>query len=335
MFKFARYIQDSSGNVQTSGTIDVYAAGTSTPISIFSDNTGTSKSNPFSIPGTGLVEFYLPNQRFAVKATTGAGTVTIDDLLAFDVDEQSGDITVADNLTVTDNLTVNGSFSPSVINTGARVDIASAATVNLETAAANYIRITGTTTITAITLSNGHYRDVVFAGVLTLTHNASTLILPGGASITTAAGDTMRVIGEASGVRVVDYTRASGLTVGSQTLGGLSGFYESSEATITNNTRTDFAHGLGAVPKLVTGVLRCKVTEGGYAVNDEIHYATQYMEVFGAGDTHTVGFTISSSATQVSFGVGNSPIYIPAKDASDSFVAITNANWRFVMRAWK
>ena len=115
MFKFSRYVTDSDGDVQTSGTVDVWVAGTSQSVraTIYADNGSppTNKANPFSVPATGLVEFYLANQRFDVTTTTAAGTVTITDLLAFDVDENSGDITIADNLTVSESLTVNGSFS--------------------------------------------------------------------------------------------------------------------------------------------------------------------------------------------------------------------------------
>lgn len=89
-------------------------------------------------------------------------------------------------------------------------DIASAGTVNLSTATGDYVNITGTTTITAITLAQGQQRTVKFAGILTLTNGAS-LILPSGANITTAAGDTAVFRGEASGVvRCVSYQKASG-----------------------------------------------------------------------------------------------------------------------------
>jgi hypothetical protein len=89
-------------------------------------------------------------------------------------------------------------------------DIASAATINLTTATGNLLHVTGTTTITAITIPSGAEREVVFDGALTLTNGAS-LILPTGANIVTAAGDTMRVRGDGAGVaRVVDYCRANG-----------------------------------------------------------------------------------------------------------------------------
>ena len=91
-------------------------------------------------------------------------------------------------------------------------NMASASTVDLSTADGFYIQITGTTTITAFgTESAGIQYLLRFAGALTLTHNATSMILPGGASITTAAGDMALMISEGSGNwRCVSYQRASG-----------------------------------------------------------------------------------------------------------------------------
>lgn len=85
-------------------------------------------------------------------------------------------------------------------------DIASASTINLTTATGNLVDVTGTTTITGITLADGAERTVRFTGALTLTHGAS-LVLPGAASILTAAGDFAVFRGYAAGVvRCVSYT---------------------------------------------------------------------------------------------------------------------------------
>src|SRR4029077_14096309 len=89
--------------------------------------------------------------------------------------------------------------------------IASAATVNLNSSSlqGDYVHITGVVTITAITLSQGVQRTVVFDGALTLTNGAS-LVLPGGANIVTAAGDTAIFRGEAAGVvRCITYFKAA------------------------------------------------------------------------------------------------------------------------------
>lgn len=68
--------------------------------------------------------------------------------------------------------------------------IASATTTDLGSKAAGYLTITGTTTITGLgTVSAGIIKRCVFSGALTLTHNGTSLILPGGANITTVDGD--------------------------------------------------------------------------------------------------------------------------------------------------
>lgn len=97
------------------------------------------------------------------------------------------------------------------LNEAKGANIASAATIDLSTATGNLVHVTGTTTITAITIPSGAERTVVFDGILTLTHNATTLILPTGANITTAAGDVIKVRGDGAGnARVVTYQRANG-----------------------------------------------------------------------------------------------------------------------------
>jgi len=71
-------------------------------------------------------------------------------------------------------------------------DLPSAATCDIGGAAGRFVDITGTTTITSFgTSAAGTWKLVRFMGALTLTHHATNLILPGGANITTAAGDTL------------------------------------------------------------------------------------------------------------------------------------------------
>lgn len=84
--------------------------------------------------------------------------------------------------------------------TGVMATIASASTTNVGAATADYLNVTGTTTITAFdTIAAGVERTIVFDGALTLTHNATRLILPTGANITTVAGDTAIFRSEGSG----------------------------------------------------------------------------------------------------------------------------------------
>ena len=92
---------------------------------------------------------------------------------------------------------------------------ASASTVNMASVPQGVVSISGTTTITGLgTVSSGIIKTLIFQGALTFTHNATTLILPGAASITTAAGDVAIMASEGSGNwRCLSYSKASGFAV--------------------------------------------------------------------------------------------------------------------------
>lgn len=91
-------------------------------------------------------------------------------------------------------------------------DIESASTTNLGTATGVFAHITGTATIEAFgTVGAGILRALLFEDVLTLTHNAVSLILPTASNIVTLARDTALVVSEGSGNwRVLVYQRADG-----------------------------------------------------------------------------------------------------------------------------
>ena len=95
----------------------------------------------------------------------------------------------------------------------AEATVASAATADIGAASSPFVQITGTTGITSFGTTYSGARYVRFAGALTLTHNATTLILPAATNITTAAGDTLVAVptgNPGAGWRVVVYQRADG-----------------------------------------------------------------------------------------------------------------------------
>lgn len=94
------------------------------------------------------------------------------------------------------------------LNEAKGADIASAATIDLSAATGNQVTITGTATITAVTLASGAERVAVFAGTPTLQHNAG-LILPTGENITAELGDIAVFRGDGALVRV-SYFRYNG-----------------------------------------------------------------------------------------------------------------------------
>lgn len=91
--------------------------------------------------------------------------------------------------------------------------IPSAATLNLDAVSGDYGHVTGSITITAITLAAGEKRTVVFDAAPIVTNNAN-IIVPGSVNYQAAAGDAMTFRGEGSGVvRVTQIQKGGGSTV--------------------------------------------------------------------------------------------------------------------------
>ena len=126
--------------------------------------------------------------------------------------------TLASKADATDLLTKldkAGGTLTGALNSAPAVDIASAATTAIGAANSNLVRVTGTVTITSLgVIAAGVCRTVTFAGALVLTHNAASLILPGGANITTAVGDVAEFVSLGGGNwRCSMYQKASGQAV--------------------------------------------------------------------------------------------------------------------------
>lgn len=148
------------------------------------------------------------------------------------------------------------------LNEAPPVSVASAATLPVAGAASNTVNVTGTTAITALdTAPAGAVRRLVFGGALTLTHNATTLILPGAANITTAAGDVASFVSLGGGAwRCWQYMRASGASVVT-TGSGFVNFTETLSTAAPNNTQ--HAVQLRAVSTTATSTLVLSTTGNG------------------------------------------------------------------------
>lgn len=106
-----------------------------------------------------------------------------------------------------------------IFSQGQQVNLASAATVDIGAQNSTLINITGTTTITSFGANYNGPRYIRFDGALTLT-NSATLVLPGAANITTAAGDSAIAVPiglPATGWRVAAYQRADGRAISAPT----------------------------------------------------------------------------------------------------------------------
>jgi len=98
-------------------------------------------------------------------------------------------------------------------------DVASATALAVLTDG-NSFDVTGTTTVTSINTTGGAGTLIKlhFDAALTLTHHSANLVLPGAASITTAAGDEFEFLEYGSGTyRCTSYALASGKAIVGQT----------------------------------------------------------------------------------------------------------------------
>lgn len=99
--------------------------------------------------------------------------------------------------------------------------IAAAATTDIGSKDETFLTLTGVAvTITALgTVSAGIYKAIIYNAAHTLTHNATSLILLGGANRTVAAGNVSLMLSEGSGNwRELFYERGDGAVSGSGSL---------------------------------------------------------------------------------------------------------------------
>lgn len=184
------------------------------------------------------------------------------------------------------------------LGTGARADVASAATLDLDANAVSsaYLRITGTTTITAVTLTDGQQRLALAGGAFQLTHGAS-LVLPGAANYTTTAGDLLLFIGEAGGVVRVMIWSCDGIPI-----------YDSASRTQTiwipasaMKARTTNGAASGST-ELTTNKQMLETLDFDASTAEYAQFAINMPKSWNEG-TITAAFVWSHAATTTNFGV--------------------------------
>lgn len=183
-------------------------------------DSGLSRASASTFKLTGDVTAkYLANRRLKFyDATTLYGTIITSSYSAPDttvmVDMDSGALTASLTAVAIAILSPSNLSVPATIGRKSTT-LASATTTDLSAGVGDFVDVSGTTTITAFgTVAAGVEKTIRFTGALTLTHNATSLILPGAVNITTANGDIARMRSLGSGNWVcVDYTRASGANV--------------------------------------------------------------------------------------------------------------------------
>lgn len=276
-----------------------------------------------------------------------------------------GDIT-ASNTAIADNDTItvfagkaqgqieakvskSGDSMTGALNEAQGTDIASATTTNIGAATGNYVNVTGTTTITGLgTVQAGTRRIVRFSGALTLTHNATSLILPSSANITTVSGDVAHFISLGSGNwKCVSYTRQDGTALvgsasaASETVAGIAEIATTAETTTgTDDLRIVTPLKLAAwwtniktlahtwsLKQIFTGGVQIPSAAGVYDANGNkilefsgTTSATDYLQLINAISSGAVTLIPTGSTT-------NMPLRIASKGAS-SFYIRTNSTDR-------
>lgn len=184
----------STATVLSGAKLNFYETGTTTRQDTFKEDAlSTAHANPVVADSAGrFAAIYLKDAVYKVVLTDS------DDVELWTVDPHAPLTRLVGDTTPQLGGTLDANSK--AINEAKGSDIASATTTDIGAAAGNYVEVTGTTTITGLgTVAAGTRRVVRFTGALTLTHNATSLILPTNANITTAAGDVAVFISLGSG----------------------------------------------------------------------------------------------------------------------------------------
>lgn len=204
-------------------------------------------------------------------------------------------------------------------------EVIAAATVDLGAQTSRRISLVGTTTVTSFgTAPAGTVRLVKFndSPSIQITHNATSLKLPGGANIIALNGDTFWAISRGSGNwEVFGYNRGDGAPLKSDTINGL--LVPGAELTLNPyavNTSASQAHGLPVRPDLINAVLRCNTAELNWLVGDEIFVPLT-----------TAAFSVWADTTNVYLITHASTLPQILNKTTRALVSITAANWRLML----
>lgn len=177
----------------------------------------TSKILGRKTTGAGVIEeLTAADTRTIINVADGATANT--KATGAEVDTGTDDVKFATPKALADQtvlLKKTGGALSGALNEAKGTDIASATITDIGAATGNYVVVTGTITITGLgTVQAGTRRIINFSGILILTHNATSLILPTAANITTAVGDTATFISLGSGNWIcANYQRKDGTTL--------------------------------------------------------------------------------------------------------------------------
>jgi hypothetical protein len=198
--------------------------------------------------------------------------------------------------------------------------VASAGTTDIGAVTSQNVTVTGTTTITSFgTVAAGTFRRLVFSGILTLTHNATSLILPQGGNVVTAVGDSLEAVSLGSGNwRVTSYTR-----VGANGL--VSGVVVAASGTAVNFTG---ATGIPSWAKRITVSFESLSTNGTTGITLQLgdsggFETTGYLCGTSNAQSSTTEFILTGGSSAAA-GVYHGSVVLTLIDASTNKWAVTS-----------
>jgi len=188
--------------------------------------------------------------------------------------------------------------------------IASATTTDLSTVNDGDITVSGTTTITGFgTLTAGIKKILTFSGALTLTHNATSLILPGAANITTAAGDVaiMRSLGSGNWKCVAFQPAAGNAKVGAN-----------ADITSLTGLTTALSVAQGGTASTTAAAARTALSAAASGANADITSMTALTAINRTGGTSIKGTNTNNNAA-----AGDVGEYIESTIAFGAAISLT------------
>lgn len=202
-------------------------------------------------------------------------------------------------------------------------DIASASTLSLPAAGGGVFTVTGTTTVNGIsTAQGGRCVKLRFAASLTLTHNATSFILPGAANIQTSAGDCAEFINDAatdasgSNWRCFNYQFANGAPLQTSAPNSQTATYTATDADRGKLIRFS---GLGSDVTLNLPAAAGRAGFVLYVVNDDTN------------DTVGYGVTVDPNASETIDGFTTRKGYVGTRVA----ILCDGTGWRTVSGSYR
>lgn len=97
------------------------------------------------------------------------------------------------------------------------------------------------------------------------------------------------------------------------------------------NTTVTQAHGLGAMPDLVTGYFECLSAELNYSIGDRVDVVTQWLD----GAAVANGWMLLKDSTNLVLKTHTSAQPIILNKTTLAIATLTAANWKLVLTPWR